>query len=71
MDGIFVYYVDLPPGVRECVLPCADGYTVYIDQNLDEEGRAEAYRHAVKHIRRADSNSGGDADRIEIETHKI
>ena len=36
MDDVFVYLVDMPPKVKEMVVPCADGFTIYLDEKLDE-----------------------------------
>ena len=54
MDEFFVYIVPMPDGVREFVTPCADGYTVYIDEKLDERHRMEALQHAVRHAMNGD-----------------
>lgn len=54
MDRIFVYLVKLPKGINEAVLPCLEGYTIYIDSRLTWEGRQEAYDHAMKHIENGD-----------------
>lgn len=70
MDDIFIYYIDLPQGVSEMVTPCIDGYTVYIDQNLDELGRLKAFWHAMKHITRSDFSCGADVNEIETEAHE-
>ena len=51
------------------VTPCDGGYTVYIDDRLDQAGRREAYRHAVRHIARDDFVKG-DVQEIEIEARK-
>lgn len=69
MDDIFVYIVGLPNQIREMVLPCADGYTVYINEELDEGKKLEAYEHAIKHIRNNDWNKL-DVQMIESETHR-
>lgn len=69
MDEIYVYFVRLPPGVYEMVTPCADGFTVYIDEALDREHKLRAYAHAVEHIRHGDFERGLDVDRIEKERH--
>lgn len=69
MDDIFVYVVRLPGQIRETVLPCADGYTVYINEMLDEDGRLKAYNHAVNHINNDDWNKT-DVQIIESEAHK-
>lgn len=50
MDDVYLYYVPLPPGINEMVIPCADGYTGYIDESLDYPHRLEAYKHILKHI---------------------
>ena len=54
-DDVFVYLVDMPsPKVREAVLPCEDGHTVYIDCKLPIEEQQEAYVHALRHVDRND-----------------
>lgn len=70
MDNIYLYCVNLPPNVSEMVVPCADGYTIYIDVKLSYPEQVEAYRHAMKHITE-DDWSGTDADRIEQERHEV
>lgn len=69
MDDIFVYDVKLPPHVNEMVVPCLDGYTVYIDISLTEEARAEAYNHALEHIKNQDWDND-DVNSIESKTVK-
>ena len=54
MDDVYVYYVQLPDGIEEAVLPCFDGYTIYIDHRLSQQGREAAYQHAIEHINRND-----------------
>ena len=54
MDDIYTYIVSLPVGVNEVVMPCADGYTVYISDRLDTDSRIRVYRHAVAHIENGD-----------------
>lgn len=54
MDDVYVYLVPLPPAVKEMVAPCIDGFTVYINDKLDNAARIEAYNHALEHIRRDD-----------------
>ena len=54
MDDVFVYLVNIPGKVREFVMPCLDGYTIYIDEKLDRQAQQRAYRHALKHIKNAD-----------------
>lgn len=68
MDSIFTYFVKLPPGIDEVVMPCLDGYTVYIDANLSEQKQLEAYAHAMHHIRNHDFERA-DVQEIESEAH--
>ncbi|NWO21330.1 hypothetical protein HW273_05395 [Oribacterium sp. oral taxon 102] len=51
---VTVYRVPIP--VNEMVTPNAedDGYTVYINSDLDDEHAREAYRHALRHIENND-----------------
>lgn len=53
-DNVFVYRVTAPPSVKEMVMPCADGYTVYINDSLSPEEQKAAYLHALDHIDRGD-----------------
>ena len=50
MDSIYTYCVGLPDQINEMVVPCADGYTIYINEKLDQDARVRAYNHAVSHI---------------------
>lgn len=69
MDRIFYYIVDMPNKTREMVTPCQDGYTVYINENLSPEGRKEAFRHALWHIRNNDFEKENVQD-IEAKAHE-
>ena len=70
MDNIYVYFVSLPATtIHEIVLPCCDGYTIYIDDRLSHEQQVAAYRHALEHIRRNDFEKV-DVDEIEHEAHE-
>ena len=53
-DEIYTYVTTLPPGVHEIVTPCFGGYTVYIDERLDDGARIDAYQHALRHITGSD-----------------
>jgi len=66
---IFTYIVKLPDGVNEAVMACADGYTIYINEDLSQRGRIEAFVHAMKHIDRNDFYRG-DVQQIEAEAHQ-
>ena len=68
MDNIFTYFVKLPDGIDEVVMPCLDGYTVYIDVNLSESQQIKAYTHALHHIRNNDFERP-DVQEIESEAH--
>lgn len=69
MDDVFVYFVKLPASVNEMVVPCADGYTVYIAERLDQAHRIAAYNHAIEHIKNG-SFEGDNVQSIETMTHK-
>ena len=69
MDDIFIQTVKLPPMIREIVTPCADGYTVYINDQLDHAGQIAALNHALEHIRNRDFEKHS-VQNIEYETHK-
>ena len=69
MDDIFIYLIDLPPKVNEAVTPCMDGYTVYINRNLDRDRQFKAFAHALKHITNNDFEKS-DVQQIESEAHK-
>ena len=69
-DEIYVYFVKLPPRVSEMVSVGRDGYSVYIDSDLDEDARQRAYKHALRHIER-DDFSGDDIQAIEYLAHEV
>lgn len=50
MDDVFVRIIDMPDNVRGFVIPCEDGYNVYISSRLDRLGRIKAFEHEMKHI---------------------
>ena len=68
MDRIFIYTVDLPDDLNEMVTPCADGYTVYLNQKLDRRGQLKAFHHAIDHIAGNDFD-GGYVQEIELLRH--
>lgn len=69
MDNIFIYFVKLPAHVKEMIAPCYDGYTIYLDSNLDEIQQVEAYNHALSHIVNRDFEKF-DVNAIEFNAHK-
>lgn len=68
-EEIFVYHIPLPDGVHEIVLPCLDGYTVYLDDNLSYEERIKNYMHAKHHIDNNDFERF-DVQEIEYDAHR-
>lgn len=68
MVDVYVYEVDIHGKVSEAVVPCIDGYTVYINRNLPQNRRISALAHAVWHILRGDFEKP-DAGEIEVEAH--
>lgn len=68
MVDVYVYEVDIHGKVSEAVVPCIDGYTVYINRNLPRNRRISALEHAVRHILRGDFEKA-DAGEIEVENH--
>ncbi len=69
MDDVYIYFIHLPPGISELVTPCLEGYTIYIDESLDEAHRLKAYEHAIEHIRSNDFERA-DVQTIEAEAHE-
>ncbi|MGN1381196.1 MAG: hypothetical protein ACI4W2_00120 [Eubacterium sp.] len=67
---IYLYRVKMNHKINEIVLPCIDGYTVYIDDSLDDVHALKAYRHALTHIHRGDCDVVQDVNRIEYEAHR-
>lgn len=61
MDDIFVYTVKLPSTIHEAVLPCCEGYTIYLNEMDSRERQMKAYSHAIKHIR------SNDWDRFDVQ----
>ena len=70
MDDIFVYFVPLPSSIHEMVTPCADGYTIYIADWLDQDHRIKAYEHALAHIRNNDFEKD-NVQEIEMVAHGL
>lgn len=70
MDDIFTYLTHLPRGIREMITPCENGYTIYLDESLDEQERLNAYTHAIGHIANSDYEKS-DVQEIEARAHGI
>ena len=69
-NDIYVYVVDMPFSVREAVMPCVCGYTIYLNARLSRKGQEEAYRHAMWHIENNDFESEEDIQTIEARAHR-
>ncbi len=69
MDDIYVYVVDMPTTAAETVVPCAGGYTVYLNARLSQARQERAFNHALRHIINNDWEKF-DVQQIEYEAHK-
>lgn len=70
MADIYTYLAPLPRGIREIVAPCADGYTIYLDESLSHEDRISAYNHALFHIEH-DFSIKDNVQMIELKAHGV
>lgn len=61
MDDIFVYIVDMPTTASEMIMPCSDGYTIYINAKLSYHDRVKAYLHALGHV------EGNDWEKVNVQ----
>lgn len=68
MDNVYVYCVSLPPKIHEMVMPCDDGFTIYINVNDSITRQEQAYTHAMRHINNDDFGKE-DVQGIEQEAH--
>lgn len=66
---IFIYFIDLPPHVHEMIVPCIEGFTVYLDIKDDDAHRQKSLIHALQHIERNDFNQNS-VERIEADSRK-
>jgi len=52
MDAIIIRLIDMPETIHGVTRKDAEGdYNVYINAKLSADGRAQAFRHEVEHIR--------------------
>jgi len=52
VDAVIIRLIDLPPSVKGCTVKDEnDDYNIYINARLSEDGRVEAFRHEIDHIR--------------------
>lgn len=68
MDDIYIYTIALPDGINEAVVPCADGFTIYINEKLDDAQRYKSLEHALYHIAKNDWEKT-DVQEIEETAH--
>lgn len=68
MVEVFIYFADLPSNIKEMVLPCYGGYTVYINSHISRESQRKALIHAFNHISNNDFDKT-DVNQIENEAH--
>ena len=69
LRGILVVLIPLNRDVKECVVPNADDtFTVFLNENISDERRLEAYKHALKHILNNDFGKT-DVQSIEQDAH--
>lgn len=69
LRGIIVVLIPLDSNVLECVVPNPDDtFTVFLNVNVSDERRLEAYRHALKHILN-DDFCKADVQAIEYGAH--
>ena len=66
-----VQLIHLGRGINEVVVQNEDGgHTVFIDEQLSDQGRKSAYRHALRHIEEDDFGRHGDVQEIETRARK-
>ena len=72
MEDISVHFVDFHgTGIDEQVILNQDGsYTILIDARASYEAQAEAYEHAMSHIRNMDFHKD-DVQQIEAAAHRV
>ncbi len=69
MDDVFTYCVSLPPKVKGFTVPCADGYTIYLNKNLTHEAMLKTYQHELNHVTGRDFEKS-NVQAIESTAHK-
>ncbi len=70
-DNLYIYLIKLPTGINEAILPCEDGYTIYLDERLTGEQLIKAYEHAISHIEHGDFfNESMTASQKESRAHR-
>ena len=69
IGNVWIYPVDLKGAAKAFVMPCVEGYTVYIDRNLPKDEQIAAARHELKHIEGNDFEKE-NVQEIEAERHE-
>lgn len=68
MDDVYVYLEPLPDGIKEMIMPCLGGYTIYLDPRQSYESMRDSYKHALSHIEQNDFEKE-DVQEIETKAH--
>lgn len=72
MDNYYIYLVPMAGDMDEAVLPCLDGYTIYLNKDLMGEDLIRAYEHAVFHIENGDCyDDTRTASEKEMRAHRL
>ena len=71
MSNIYVYLIDLPACVNESIISGVDSFTIYINKNLSESKRIDAFNHALRHIEMGhfDIDCDKSVQEMEYEAH--
>mgnify|MGYP005824254267 CR=1 FL=1 len=71
-DGIFTYYMDMPPSIRSFVVENNDlTFTIVINSRIGREQQLKAYRHEINHIKNNDCDKDCSVDAIELSAHSV
>lgn len=69
MDDVYVRLVKLPNGIHGFTMKGVDGFSIYLDKDLDRESMLRTYEHELRHIKNGDFEKS-DVQQIEYEAHK-
>ncbi len=70
MTDVYVYQIDLPPGINEMTSPgWEDDLTIYVDVNLTPAQKLNAVDHAIRHHKKNDFWKN-NVQQIEAEAHE-
>lgn len=69
MENINTFLIDFPANCNEMVVKNEDdSYTIFINAQLSNESRIQAYKHALRHIAEGDFYKA-DVQEIEYSAH--